>query len=124
MLSSARLLRLSRSGADTPALSPSPQALYLLSLLIQLRNSLPPSSLPAAAGGSAAPALLPLEPDGPEPQLLASLPPFKAFNRLFDLAYLFGALVTALTAYLGGFLGADAGGVGDGGVEIWRDDDP
>jgi hypothetical protein len=95
-----------------------PQALYLLSLLIQLRNSLPPSSLPPASPSAPH---SPLEPTGPEPQLLASLPPFKAFNRLFDLAYVFGAVVTALTAWLGGVMGGEAG-VADGGTEIWRDD--
>lgn len=96
------------------------QALYLLSLLIQLRNSLPPSSLPSTPPSG--PQHSPLEPAGPEPQLLASLPPFKAFNRLFDLAYVFGAAVTALTAWIGRVMGAEAG-VADGGTEIWRDDD-
>lgn len=94
------------------------QALYLLSLLIQLRNSLPPST-PSSSG----PPSSPLDPSlTAEPQLLATLPPFKAFNRLFDLAYVFGAIVMALTAWVGKCVGGE-GGVGDGSVEIWREDD-
>ncbi|CED83743.1 Predicted G-protein coupled receptor [Phaffia rhodozyma] len=75
--------------------------LYLLSLLIQLRTSLPPP-----------------DEDDPDPEnslLVSSLPPFVAFNSLFDLTYLISALLTLVISWVDSKVNR-----ADGGVDVWR----
>lgn len=63
------------------------QGLYLLSTLIQLRNSFPPGDDAGSGEGVAA--------------LFASLPSYEVFNALFDWAFLISAALTAGGRWIG-----------------------
>jgi hypothetical protein len=74
------------------------QTIYLLSLLIQLRTSLPAE-----------------EASDPNGLLASTLPSFTAFNTLFDLAYLIAAIATLVLSWLDEKINK-----GDADAEIWR----
>lgn len=74
------------------------QTMYLLSLLIQLRTSLPAE-----------------ESSDPDSLLASTLPSFTAFNTLFDLAYLVAALATLVISWLDEKINK-----ADGDPEVWR----
>lgn len=63
--------------------------LYLLSTLIQLRNSFPPAS--ENEGGS----------EGSVAVLFSSLPSYEVFNSLFDWAFVLSATSTAGGRWIG-----------------------
>lgn len=105
-------------------------ATYIISLLVQLRSSLPPSaaeaaaSIPdAAATGTAAPAesgavtaaasaalgAVAAAAASADDSLLRSLPDFRVFGRLFDAVFLLAALSTFVYRYMAAKLGADDG---------------
>ncbi|WVQ67291.1 uncharacterized protein L199_005486 [Kwoniella botswanensis] len=69
-------------------------ATYVISLLVQLRTSLPPAPLEEANLSTY------LDPAQTDHSLLSTLPDFRVFGRLFDVTFLFAALGTALYRYI------------------------
>ncbi len=81
------------------------QATYAVSLLIQLRSTLPPTmpDLPAPTNADGSDGSGPLSgpPATHDPSLLATLPDFRIFGRLFDVMFLLAAFGTAAYRYAG-----------------------
>lgn len=81
------------------------QSTYVISLLIQLRSYIPPTDpMEIQLYGNDT---LPIETDfshiktDKDPSLLATLPDFRVFGRLFDVLFLVAAVGTALYRYIG-----------------------
>jgi hypothetical protein len=77
-------------------------ATYAISLLIQLRSSLPPAMAEdtlALGFNSTDPLAHPMT--AHDPSLLATLPDFRIFGRLFDVMFLLAAFGTAIYRYAG-----------------------
>nr|XP_019046507.1 hypothetical protein I302_05257 [Kwoniella bestiolae CBS 10118]OCF25437.1 hypothetical protein I302_05257 [Kwoniella bestiolae CBS 10118] len=72
-------------------------ATYVISLLVQLRTSLPPAP---PEDPHASPISPHLDPSQTDHSLLSTLPDFRVFGRLFDVTFLFAALGTALYRYI------------------------
>jgi hypothetical protein len=81
------------------------QATYVISLLVQLRTSLPPSPeldtdpfSPFYSNSTldASGEIFASSPHGLDTPLLASLPDFRVFGRLFDVTFLFAAVATGV----------------------------
>ena len=97
--------------------SPPPQSTYVISLLIQMRSYIPPSTpvgtdLYSSIGSNGTdPALQPftsVDLAQKDPSLLATLPDFRVFGRLFDVMFVLAAVGTAVSRYIGHKLnGAD-----------------
>ncbi|KAG6335819.1 hypothetical protein ID866_3277 [Astraeus odoratus] len=74
--------------------------IYLLSTVVQLRALFPPSSIPSDSAGAPA--------DSAESSnLLATLPEYSLFGRLFDWSFLLGAAGCAIARWAGGLFGED-----------------
>lgn len=83
----------------------------MISLLVQLRTSLPPTppdtdlnlslnGTGTGAAGSADSAYTGMDPMVQTDSLLSTLPDFRIFGRLFDIVFLLAALGTALYRYI------------------------
>jgi hypothetical protein len=82
----------------------------VISLLIQMRSYIPPSTLddsdtyPSLSANTTEPALQSFHPIAPipkDPSLLATLPDFRVFGRLFDVMFVLAAVGTAFWRYIG-----------------------
>ncbi len=85
---------------------------YVISLLIQLRSTIPPApielpdgtfgygqnmtSSSEVGGGNQSATIL-----AEDPSLLSSLPDFRVFGRLFDVMFLVAATLTLIVRYIG-----------------------
>lgn len=76
----------------------------MISLLVQLRTSLPPApevdTDPFSPFYSNATMSADLQHHGPDVSLLATLPDFRVFGRLFDLTFLLAAVFTLAYRYI------------------------
>ncbi|WWC62152.1 uncharacterized protein I303_104744 [Kwoniella dejecticola CBS 10117] len=78
-------------------------ATYVISLLVQLRTSLPPAPLESSASTSSGGSIdyaAHLDTSQTDHSLLSTLPDFRVFGRLFDVTFLFAALGTAVFRYV------------------------
>jgi len=89
---------------------PLSQSTYVISLLIQMRSYIPPSTpvgtdLYSSVGSNGTdPALEPFAAvvaAPKDPSLLATLPDFRVFGRLFDVMFVLAAVGTAVSRYIG-----------------------
>lgn len=79
-------------------------ATYTISLLVQLRTSLPPPEPDTGGqGGNGTIA----EPEIADNSLLRTLPDFRVFGRLFDAVFLLAATATAVYRYVAMKVGND-----------------
>lgn len=78
----------------------------MISLLVQLRTSLPPTlpdvDVPVSGTGTptGGPESIGMDPIVYSDSLLATLPDFRIFGRLFDVVFLLAAFGTALYRYI------------------------
>ncbi|KAF9073990.1 G protein-coupled receptor 89 [Rhodocollybia butyracea] len=67
---------------------------YLLSTIVQLRNSFPPPEVPSSESGETT-------------NLFSTVPVFEVFGSLFDGAFLFAAATSIVVRWMGGKIGAE-----------------
>ncbi|WRT66521.1 uncharacterized protein IL334_003480 [Kwoniella shivajii] len=77
-------------------------ATYVISLLVQLRTSLPPAPPedPFYSQTNVSSSIAHLDPSQTDHSLLSTLPDFRVFGRLFDVTFLFAAATTAVYRYI------------------------